>query len=163
VPGADGGVVVVSPTFHPEKVGTPHYVTDLTVALSEAGLDVEVVTNQPYYPEFRRFDGYGRHRRVDSLGPVRIRRLPTLVPTRGAPALRALSEANMVLQAAVLRLRGRLPRSECVVAVSPGVPFAALVVVLARRRGGSWSSLSTTSRPVSSGRPPDRAGGSSGG
>ncbi|MDP2623986.1 MAG: glycosyltransferase, partial [Actinomycetota bacterium] len=135
-PDAGAGIVVVSPTFHPEKVGTPHYVTDLALALADTGFDVAVVTNQPYYPEFHRFEGYGRRRRVDSLGAVRIRRLPTLVPFRGAPVLRAVSEANMLLQGVVGALAGRLPRSRTVIAVSPGVPFAVLVARILRRRGG---------------------------
>ncbi len=132
----DPDLVVVSPTFHPEKVGTPHYVTDLVRPVTEAGASVAVVTNDPCYPEFRRHLGYGRRRRHDTLDGVPIRRLPTPVPSGGSAPLRAVSEVNMVLQAAFLRIGGRYPRSRRVLAVGPGVPFAALVGVFARRRGG---------------------------
>lgn len=119
-------VLVVSPTFYPEKVGTPHYVADIVRVLDESGFRVRVVTNQPYYPTFERFPGYGRNTRSDSFGAVPVHRLPTIVPREGRPIARVASEVNMLLQVAVGRLARRLPSSDHVVAVSPGVPFSVL-------------------------------------
>jgi colanic acid biosynthesis glycosyl transferase WcaI len=129
-------VLVVSPTFHPEKVGTPVYATDLVRGLAEEGHAVRVVTNQPYYPAFRRFVGYGRRTRHDVLDGTAIHRLPTIVPRRGRPMWRAVSELNMLLQVVLAILTRRVARSRHVIVVSPGVPFAVLAARLLCRRGG---------------------------
>lgn len=130
----DRDVLVLTPTFHPEKVGTPHYVTDMVEEMVRQGLHVRVVTNQPYYPTFQRFPGYGRATRRDQVGQVPVDRLPTLVPRDGARLARILSEANMLLQVVVGLLSGRLRRSGHVLAISPGAPFAIVAGALLRRR-----------------------------
>jgi len=129
-------LLVVSPTFHPEKVGTPHYVTDLVRGLSEAGEQVRVVTSQPYYPAFERFDGYGRGTRRDEVDGVPVYRVPTVVPRGGQGRWRAVSEVNFLLQVVFAVVTGRVARSSRVLAVSPGVPFAVIAGWLLRRRGG---------------------------
>lgn len=129
-------ILVMSPTFHPEKVGTPVYATDLVRGLSDAGHDVRVVTNQPYYPSFRRFEGYDRSRRRDVVDGVPIHRLPTIVPPRGRPIWRAVSEFNMLVQLVIALLTRRIARSRHVVVISPGVPLVAVAGRLLRRRGG---------------------------
>lgn len=131
----DGELLVFSPTFHPEKVGTPHYVTDMVQALARSHA-VRVVTNQPYYPAFERFPGYGTRTRSDRLDEVPVHRLPTVVPRSGGRLARMASEANMLLQVVVAIVAGRLRRAGRVVAVSPGVPFAIVAGRFLRRRGG---------------------------
>jgi len=129
-------VLVVSPTFHPEKVGTPVYATDLVRGLAGAGHDVHVVTNQPYYPAFQRFAEYGRRTRHDSLDGIPVHRLPTIIPRGGRPLWRALSELNMLLQMLLALLTGRIRRGQHVIVVSPGVPLAVIAARLLRRRHG---------------------------
>lgn len=129
-------IVVVSPTFHPEQIGTPLYATDLVRGLVEHGLPCRVVTSQPYYPGFRRFPGYGRGTRRDALGGVPVFRVPTVVPRRGSGIGRALSDVNLLLQIALGVATRRIGRSSSVVAVSPGVPLAVLAgAILCRRKG----------------------------
>lgn len=129
-------ILIVTPTFYPEMIGTPHYVTDLTKALIDVGHQVRIVTNQPYYPAFRRFPGYGRRTRRDTFGGAEVIRLPTLVPYRGNVILRAVSESHFLLQVAVRVWTGRLSRSRHVLAVTPGVPFAVAAATLLRARYG---------------------------
>lgn len=129
-------VLVVTPTFYPESVGTPLYVTDLVRGLLEHGTPCRVVTGQPYYPAFRRFPGYGRRTRADDVEGIPVVRMPTVVPRRGAAAWRAISEVNFLLQVLVRIAIGRLRRAPTVLAVSPGVPVAVLAGAALRRRGG---------------------------
>lgn len=129
-------LLVFSPTFHPEKVGTPHYATDMVRALADQGHAIRVVTNQPYYPAFRRFPGYGRQTRSDQLDGIPVHRLPTMVPRGGGRLARMASEANMLLQAALALALRRLAPMAHVIAVSPGVPFAIVAGLILRRRGG---------------------------
>jgi colanic acid biosynthesis glycosyl transferase WcaI len=127
---------VVTPLFAPEPVGTSHYVADLVRGLWDHGEHVQVITNQPYYPSFVRFPGYGRHTRRDDFEGVPVRRLPTIVPRGGRPAWRAASELNFLVQVFLLVAFRRVPRSSRVLAVSPGSAFAVLAGALLTRRSG---------------------------
>lgn len=127
-------ILVVTPTFHPEQVGTPHYVTDLVLEWERQGRSISVITAQPYYPAFRRFPGYGRKRRFDRISNIPIYRVPTIVPRAGRPLWRLVNEFNLLLQIIVGRLVGRVSASRHVIAVSPGVPLAVLAASLLRRR-----------------------------
>lgn len=129
-------VVLISPTFHPERIGTPLYATDLVRGLVEHGLGCRVVTSQPYYPAFRRFPGYGRGTRRDALDGVPVFRVPTVVPRRGGALGRALSDVNLLLQVALGIVTRRIGRSSSVVAVDPGVPLVVLAGSMLRRRNG---------------------------
>lgn len=135
------GPTIVTPTFHPERIGTPHYVTDLVDELDARGVPPEVVTGQPFYPAFERFDGYGRGTRQDVHGRVPVHRMPTVVPRGGKVAWRLASEANFLVQVAWARLRGRVPSSRHVLAVSPGSPFSVLAGRLVAGRDGRLVAL----------------------
>lgn len=138
---ADGDLLLVTPTFYPEQVGTPHYVTDFVLEARKQELSVRVLTNQPYYPGFKRFEGYGRGTRHDALGDIAIYRLPTVVPRSGGQLWRLLGEANMLLQGLLALALRRVPRTLQVLAVSPGSPAALILGSLARRRGGSMTAV----------------------
>ena len=101
--GPSADVLVLSPTFHPEKVGTPHYATDMVREMSRQGHRPQVVTNQPYYPAFERFEGYVRRTRRDELDGIPLRRLPTIVPPNGSRAGRIVADLNLLLQVLVRR------------------------------------------------------------
>ena len=122
---ATGGsrrVRIVTPTFDPEPIGTPLYAGELARWLAAEGWDVDVVTGQPHYPRYRRYEGYGRERRRDTVGSIPVYRLPTLVPRQGTTAWRALCDTNFLAQG--LLARRRLGRSPLTIVISPGVPFA---------------------------------------
>jgi colanic acid biosynthesis glycosyl transferase WcaI len=135
-PAAGRSVVVVSPTFHPEPLGTPLYAADMVTWLDDAGWDVHVVTAQPYYPQFELYDGYGRSKRQDWLRGVPVHRLPTIVPKGGRVRWRLASDANFLAQGVARARVGRVPRAATVLSVSPGSPVAPLVGAAVRRRGG---------------------------
>lgn len=118
-------LTIITPTYYPEPIGTPLYVTDLSQWFDRHGWEVHVVTGQPHYPSFRRFAGYGRRTRSDALGTIRITRLPTIVPSKGRRPLRALSDLNFLVQGLVRF--GRLGQTDAVLSVSPGTPWTALV------------------------------------
>lgn len=114
-------VRIVSPTFDPEPIGTPLYAGELARWLRDSGWNVDVVTNQPYYPRSRRYAGYGRRRRRDTVDGIPVYRLPTLVPSKGTFGRRAASEVNFLVQG--LLARRRLGRSPLTIVITPGVPF----------------------------------------
>lgn len=114
-------VRLVTPTFDPEPIGTPLYAGELARWLKATGWEVDVVTNQPHYPRCRRYEGYGRHRRRDTVDGIPVYRLPTLVPSKGTFGRRALSDVNFLVQG--LLARRRLGRSPLTIVITPGVPF----------------------------------------
>ena len=136
LPRAGARLVVVTPTFAPEPLGTPLYAADTVRWLDAAGWDVEVVTSQPFYPRFERYDGYGRATRRDVVDGVDVRRLPTVVPRGGRTRWRLASDANFLVQGATRASAGAIGRAPTVLSISPGTPVAAMVGASLRRRGG---------------------------
>lgn len=130
-------LVLVSPTFAPEVLGTPLYSADIARWFTGRGWAVQVVTAQPFYPEFKRYPGYRRARRHDTFdGRIPVFRLPTFVPRRGQASLRVITDLNFALQGVIAGLTGRVKRSDYVLSVSPGSPYAVAVANRFRTRGG---------------------------
>lgn len=129
-------ILVVTTRFFPEKIGTAYYVADLVRELTERGERVKVVTTMPYYPDFRRFPGFGRARRHDDFEGTPVHRLPTIVPPQGKPLWRIVSELNLVLQVLLTVCIGRLRRRRRVLVVTPAAPLAVLAARMLTRRDG---------------------------
>ena len=91
----------------------------------------------PFYPEFRRYPGYGRRRRRDRLDGTPIYRVPTVVPRRGALPLRAVSDLNFAAQSLVALRTGRVRRARAVLTFSPGTPLVMAVGGRALAPGGT--------------------------
>lgn len=132
-------LTIITPTYHPEPIGTPLYVTDLSRWFDSNGWAVHVVTGQPYYPSFRRHRGYDRRTRNDALGTIRITRLPTIVPSKGRKPFRAVSDVNFLIQG-LIRFR-RFNETDAVLSVSPGTPWTALLGSVAARTGAPHLAL----------------------
>jgi len=118
-------LTIVTPTFYPELIGTPLYVADLAQWFARNDWSVRVVTGQPYYPDFKRHEGFDRRRRTDRLGDVEIVRLPTIVPKEGRRSWRVASDLNFAIQG--LARRRALTTDGPVLSVSPGTPWVARV------------------------------------
>jgi len=124
-PGDSRRVRIVTPTFDPEPIGTPLYAGELARWLAATGWEVDVVTGQPHYPRYSRYEGYDRGRRRDVVDGIPVYRLPTLVPKQGTTPWRALCETNFLVQG--LLARCRLGTSPLTIAITPGVPFGIIV------------------------------------
>ena len=128
---------VVTPTFFPEPIGTPHYALELVRWVRRQGWSVDVVTANPYYPRFELYAGYDGHWRSELLdGEVPLRRLRTLVPKQGKAAWRAASDLNLLVQAVMARLLKRLRPAPLTLAISPGTPFVVPAARALTARGG---------------------------
>ncbi len=141
LPGRGRRLVVVSPTFAPEPIGTPLYAADTVAWLAAAGWDVEVVTAQPFYPQFERYAGYGRGTRRDRVDGVPVHRMPTIVPRGGRTRWRLASDANFLAQGVSRTGTGVVRRAPTVLSISPGSPVAPIVGAAARQRGGRHVAL----------------------
>jgi colanic acid biosynthesis glycosyl transferase WcaI len=129
-------ILILSQQFDPTLIGSAVYVTDLARWLAADGLDVQVVCERPFYPDYQVAEGFARGERdCERWQGITVRRMPTVVP-RSAGALARLRNELAYLWAVGLRLaRGRIPRAAAVVSVSPSI-FAVLAGRLACGRGG---------------------------
>ena len=135
-PAAGRRLVVLSPTYAPEPLGTPLYAADTVAWLAAAGWDIEVVTSQPYYPDFVRHPGYGRATRRDRVDGVPVLRLPTIVPRAGRVRWRLAGDANFLAQGAARAAVRGVRRSPTVLSISPGTPVSTMVGAAVRRGDG---------------------------
>lgn len=133
-------VVVYSLNYAPEAVGIGKYTGELVHSLLEAGIQVAVVTAQPYYPAWRRFDGYANRYRVERprAGLV-VYRCPLYVPVDPTGARRLLHHLSFA--AATLPVMARLGvwRPGVIWVVAPSLMSAPVAWAVARlSRAKCW-------------------------
>jgi colanic acid biosynthesis glycosyl transferase WcaI len=127
---------VVTQFYYPEQIGTAFYTRDLVLAIAERGEhSVQVVTGEPYYPEFKRDPRYDVPVRSELIDGVPVHRLRTYVPRPGSALSRILSELNFLVRAVWMVLLGRIPRSHRVVCFAPGMLTVIVGKMLAANRG----------------------------
>lgn len=129
-------VTVVTQFYYPEKIGTAFYTRDFVQAIcNRADLSVQVVTGEPYYPQFRSYPGYDTAGGSEIIDGVRVHRLRTYVPKPGSATARILSELNFLARGIWALARRRIPRTQYVVSFAPGMLPALLGGALVARGG----------------------------
>jgi colanic acid biosynthesis glycosyl transferase WcaI len=130
--------MILGINYPPEKIGIAVYTGDMARAFAQAGHEVQVVTTDPYYPEWRFPTGYRRRpwRRETDAG-VGIIRCPIYVPADPNGSRRLLHHASFALSTLVPMLWHALfKRPDVVICVAPSL-IAAPVGWLAARIGGA--------------------------
>lgn len=141
-------LTVVTQFYYPERIGTAFYTRDLVQAIADReDCSVQVVTGEPYYPEFKRYAKYDTPVRSEVIDGVRVHRLRTYVPKPASPLARILSELNFVARGAHALVRGRIPRTDHVICFAPGM----LTVLLGRFVASPEGQLLTIVHDLSSG------------
>ena len=110
--------------FSPESTGSAPYTTDVAYALSEAGLNVRVITTAPHYPQWRRWTGYRTWWSVEKAADVTVYRVPCFVPRHPNAVSRLLYELSFLLASIPVLLAQRRPR--LVIGTTPNL-FSALM------------------------------------
>lgn len=122
----------------PEEIGIGPYSAGLLESWVAAGNEADAVVAQPYYPQWRVFDGYrgGGWRRSTERG-VRLVRCPLYVPRRPTGLRRILHHLSFAATSLVPMLwRAWRRRPELVMTVAPSL-IAAPVALLAARLAGA--------------------------
>ena len=125
---------IISSNFWPEQTGIGQVTTELADYLSGEGVDVQVATAMPYYPEWRIYDGYrGRIRMTESRSRIAIHR--GWHYTRLAPSTlqRILHELTLCMFSIPNMIR--VSNADVVYVVSPDLAFAFVAMLIARIRG----------------------------
>jgi Glycosyltransferase len=129
-------ILVLSQHFYPTLIGSAAYITDFVRWLAERGQSVLVVTDRPFYPDYKIADGYESGQRDrESVFGADVMRLPTYVPQGGRAAKRLINESVFLFGVFLRLLCGRIKRSTQVVSLCPSI-FAVLAGALATVRSG---------------------------
>lgn len=90
-------VHIIGINYWPEQTGIAPYTTGLARGLSNRGWDVTVDCGMPHYPEWRLQPEYrGSLQRLETDGPIEVRRLWHHVPSRQTPVQRTFYEATFL-------------------------------------------------------------------
>jgi colanic acid biosynthesis glycosyl transferase WcaI len=133
-------VVVYSMNYAPEPVGIGKYTGELVDALIEAGVQVAVVTAQPYYPAWRRFDAYANRYRVERpRAGLTVYRCPLYVPADPTGARRLLHHLSFAVATLPVLARLAVWRPRVIWMVAPSLMSAPVAWTVARlSRAKCW-------------------------
>lgn len=131
-----GYILLLSQHFYPTLIGSAAYITDFARWLAERSESVLVVTDRPFYPDYKIADGYesGKRDRELVFG-ADVMRLPTYVPEGGRAAKRFINESVFLIGVFLRLIFGRIKRSTQVVSLCPSI-FTVLAGALATVRSG---------------------------
>jgi colanic acid biosynthesis glycosyl transferase WcaI len=129
-------ILILSQHFFPTLIGSAAYVTDFARWLADRGHRVEIVTDRPFYPDYKIAAGYERGKRDrEVVSGVAVQRLPTFVP-KGGRAFRRLINESCFLAGVIGRLLSlQLKRAPSVITFCPSI-LTVLAGALATARGG---------------------------
>lgn len=129
-------ILVLSQHFYPTLIGSAAYITDFVRWVAERGRPVSVVTDRPFYPDYKIAAGYEAGKRdCESVFGADVLRLPTYVPRGGRAAKRFLNETIFLTGASLRLLTGRIKRRPWVVSLCPSI-LTVLAGALATSRSG---------------------------
>ncbi len=147
---------MVSLNFWPELVGVGKYTGEMVAWLAAAGHEVHVIAAPPYYPEWRRGQGWPRfgyrrerinfsqsgfamHGDRRSAGEIEAWRCPLYVPRHVTGATRILHLASFALSSFPLMFLESAWRPRAVIAVAPTLLSALGALCVARITGApAW-------------------------
>lgn len=129
-------ILVLSQHFYPTLIGSAAYMTDFARWLTERNQSVLVVTDRPFYPDYKIAPGYeaGKRDREIVFG-ADVMRLPTYVPVGGRAAKRFINESVFLAGVFLRLISGRVKRSTRVISLCPSI-FTVLAGALSTARLG---------------------------
>lgn len=134
-------ILIVGLNYAPEQVGIARYTTGLAEALAKRGHDIRVVAAQPYYPQWRTYDGHrGVRFTTTRENGVVVTRCPIYVPRWPSGSRRIIHHASFAAAVTGPALAAaRRSRPQIVLTIAPsliGAPVARLAAQVAGAR--SW-------------------------
>jgi colanic acid biosynthesis glycosyl transferase WcaI len=129
-------VLILTQHFWPVPIGIAAYAGDFARWLDQSKIDVEVVSDRPYYPSHEILQPYRNGARDRELFfGVKVRRLPTYVPKGGGAFKRLMNETGYLCGLIGNILSGSIAKRSHVVSICPSI----LTIIgghLAKKRGG---------------------------
>lgn len=133
-PETDADVLMISPYYRPEPIGSGPFCGDLAEAFSTTGRHVNVLTTRPSYPRNAVYESYqdGSQDR-QSLNGVDIQRVAIHERSGTSVLSRLLTETSFAMNAARVLWRWNHATPPVVIALCPSV-FSVLLATTQRRR-----------------------------
>ncbi|WP_373515406.1 WcaI family glycosyltransferase [Persicitalea sp.] len=130
--------LLYSYNFSPEKTGIGKYNGELADWLAKQGHSVDVITTNPYYPEWRVHGDYrSRQWRTERHGNLTVYRCPMYIPSEMSGKKRLLSDLSFLLFSAFLWLRVFFKRRyDVVIGVCPSLFVGFYPALYKAIRGG---------------------------
>lgn len=123
-------VLIVGINYSPEQTGIAPYTGALAQGLQSRGMQVDVISTHPHYPEWKIHPGFGSWSKREMVNGVSVRRLRHYVPAKPSAHRRLVSEVTF----GVRLLITKWGRPDVVVMVSPAL-FASAIATLRIRFG----------------------------
>ncbi|MEO7247731.1 MAG: WcaI family glycosyltransferase, partial [Novosphingobium sp.] len=130
-------LLIVGLNYAPEEVGIGPYTQGLAKGLADRGHRVQVIAGQPYYPQWRRYAGFGPGWASAVENGVTITRCPLYVPAQPSGLKRVVHLASFALSALVPAVWAARTKPRVVICVAPAllsVPVAWIAARLARAK-----------------------------
>lgn len=132
-------LLILGINYAPEKIGIAVYTSGMAEALAADGHEVNVITAQPYYPDWRVQTGWPRwlYKRIDEAERLKVLHCPLYVPNVPTGVKRILHHASFAASAFFPALwRARALQPNVVLVVAPSM-ISALPGLAAARLGGA--------------------------
>lgn len=115
-------ILIISPYFWPEEIGSAPYCSDTAISLSEKGHDVTTVAFRPHYPSIEPFAAWSDGRRDhETHAGVKIERVAVRARGAGGFGNRARNDLRFLAHMVSSALKGRYRGTTHVLAYVPSV------------------------------------------
>ena len=128
-------LLIVGLNYAPEEVGIGPYTQGLAEGLAARGHPVRVIAGQPYYPQWRRWPGFGPGWTSGEEAGVTVTRCPHYVPANPDGLKRIVHLASFALSALYPALNAALMRPKVVICIAPALLSVPVAWIAARLAG----------------------------
>lgn len=131
-------ILIIGINYAPEIIGTAVYTSGMATELDRRGMNVQVVTAQPYYPDWKVFKGhskFGYQRHPDYHQP-HVTHCPHYVPANPSGVKRILHHMTFAITATPIAIFNAFrAKPDVVICIAPALMSAPLGWLVARLRG----------------------------
>ncbi len=130
-----GSLLILGLNYAPEQVGIGPFTQGLAEGLAARGHAVRVIAGQPYYPQWKRWPGFGRGWTTHSEQGVAITRCPLYVPAQPSGFKRIAHLASFAFSALGPALCAARLRPSVVICIAPALLSVPVAWLIARLSG----------------------------
>ena len=130
-------LLIVGLNYAPEEVGIGPFTQGLAEGLAARGHAARVIAGQPYYPQWKRYPGFGPGWTRAEENGVTITRCPHFVPAQPSGIKRIVHLASFAFSALAPALSAARAKPKVVICIAPALLSVAIAWIAARLAGAS--------------------------
>ncbi len=128
-------LLIVGLNYAPEEVGIGPFTRGLAEGMAARGHAVRVIAGQPYYPQWKRYPGFGPGWTGAEENGVTITRCPHYVPAQPSGIKRIVHLASFALSALAPALSAARAKPQVVICIAPALLSVPIAWIAARLAG----------------------------